>query len=134
MDYSNTIIYKIVCKDLDVTETYVGHTTNFMQRKAKHKNSCNSEKDEKYNRKVYKTIRDNGGWVNFEMILIETYECNNRLEATQRERYWYEKLDSTMNTLYPGRTRKEYRADNKEKILKQKKQYRDRKKLEISMH
>ena len=37
LDYSNTIIYKISCKDTNVTELYVGHTINFVQRQLAHK-------------------------------------------------------------------------------------------------
>ncbi len=44
IDYSKTIIYRIVCKDLSITECYVGHTTNFTKRKCQHKNDCNNEK------------------------------------------------------------------------------------------
>ena len=40
IDYSNTIIYKISCKDIAIKEVYVGHTTNFVQRKHTHKQSC----------------------------------------------------------------------------------------------
>ena len=29
VDYSKTVIYKIVCKDLNITELYVGHTTYY---------------------------------------------------------------------------------------------------------
>jgi len=29
IDYSSTIIYKLVCNDLNITDNYVGHTTNF---------------------------------------------------------------------------------------------------------
>ena len=36
IDYSNTIIYKISCKDTSITDIYVGHTTNFIQRKHTH--------------------------------------------------------------------------------------------------
>ena len=36
IDYSNTIIYKITCKDENVTDVYVGHTINFVQRKHAH--------------------------------------------------------------------------------------------------
>jgi len=36
-DYSKTIIYKIVCNDLNVNECYIGHTTNFIKRKGQHK-------------------------------------------------------------------------------------------------
>ena len=42
IDYSNTIIYKITCKDPSITDVYVGHTTNFVQRKHCHKQSCNN--------------------------------------------------------------------------------------------
>ncbi len=37
IDYSTTIIYKITCNDSNVTDKYVGHTTNFVQRKHAHK-------------------------------------------------------------------------------------------------
>ena len=39
LDYSNTIIYKISCKDSAVTDLYVGHTINFVQRQLAHKYS-----------------------------------------------------------------------------------------------
>ena len=29
IDYSKTVIYKIVCNDLNVKDVYVGHTTDF---------------------------------------------------------------------------------------------------------
>ena len=44
IDYSNTIIYKITCNDSTVTDKYVGHTTNFVQRKYAHKDGCTNEK------------------------------------------------------------------------------------------
>ena len=37
IDYSKTVIYKIVCNDLNVKDVYVGHTTDFTKRKATHK-------------------------------------------------------------------------------------------------
>ena len=32
-DYSRTVIYKIVCNDLNITDCYVGHTTEFTKEK-----------------------------------------------------------------------------------------------------
>jgi len=122
MDYSKTIIYKIVCNDLNITECYVGHTTNFIQRKNRHKSNCNCETNDSYNFKIYKFIRDNGNWNNWTMIEIEKYPCNDINEATARERYWYEQLNSKLNTDCPARTQKEYYNTNKEQILEQKKQ------------
>jgi len=43
IDYSKCIIYKIVNVDNE-NSVYVGHTTNFNQRKGKHKSDCNNEK------------------------------------------------------------------------------------------
>ena len=37
IDYSNTVIYQIYCKNETVKEIYVGHTTNFIKRKYQHK-------------------------------------------------------------------------------------------------
>ena len=45
IDYSKTIIYKIVCNDLSIKECYVGHTINMTKRKCCHKSTCNNEKD-----------------------------------------------------------------------------------------
>ena len=47
IDYLKTIIYKIVCKDLNITDFYVGHTTNFIKRKATHKTACNNINNKK---------------------------------------------------------------------------------------
>jgi predicted GIY-YIG superfamily endonuclease len=48
MLYENTVIYKIVCNDLTITEIYVGHTTNFTKRKYKHKHDCKTKMNKKY--------------------------------------------------------------------------------------
>ena len=37
IDYSKTHFYKIVCKDLDLSDGYVGHTTDFIKRKSYHR-------------------------------------------------------------------------------------------------
>ena len=42
VDYSKTIIYKIVCNDLNVKDIYVGSTTDFTKRKNKHKSCCDT--------------------------------------------------------------------------------------------
>ena len=74
IDYSKCLIYKIVCNDLNVTDLYVGHTTDFSVRKNLHKNDCNNEKGVKYNLKIYQSIRANGGWENWNMVLVEYWD------------------------------------------------------------
>jgi len=112
-DFSRNVIYKIVCKDLAVIDCYVGHTTSFKHRKAIHKQCCNNEKDLKHNLKVYKIIRENGGWENWQMVLVEEFACENKLQATARERFWYEQLNANLNSQVPNRSVKEYIATYK---------------------
>ena len=119
-DYSRTVIYKIVCNDLSITDCYVGHTTEFTKRKSSHKSHCNNENDRYYNFNIYKFIRDNGGWDNWSMIEIEKCPCIDGNEARARERHWYEQLNATLNIQTPNRSdaesQQEYRQQNKEKI------------------
>ena len=124
IDYSTTVIYKIVCNDLAITDLYVGHTTNFRMRKFTHQDSCKNENKRSYNTKIYKTIRDNGGFQNWSMVQIESFPCANGNEARARERYWYEQLSATLNVRYPIRNKKEYNGVNKDKNREQKKEYR----------
>jgi hypothetical protein len=100
--YQNTIIYKIICKDEKIKDEYVGHTTNWYNRKNRHKKVSETETS-----KFYQTIRENGGWENWEMIELEKYPCNNEDEARTRERYWYEILNAKLNTYCPILTQQE---------------------------
>lgn len=128
IDYTNTIIYKIVCNDLNITDLYVGHTTQFTKRRYLHKYTCSNENSKAYNLKVYSTIRENGGWDNWSMIEVEKYVCNDSNEATARERYWYETLESKLNMKCPKQSKKEYYENNKEKsIQKMKENYENNK-------
>jgi len=123
IDYSKTIIYKLCCNDINITEIYIGSTTDFKARKYQHKTSCNNEKCKKYNYKVYQYIRDNGGWDNWSMIMIEEYSCNCKLEAEKRERYYIEEFKSSLNNNIPTRTFKEYYENNQDKKKEYNKEY-----------
>ena len=69
IDYSKTLIYKLVHKDdLENSNIYVGSTTDFRKRKWSHKECCNNLKSSKYHRKVYQYIRDNCGFDEWVMI------------------------------------------------------------------
>ena len=114
--FSNGIIYKIVSKDINITECYIGSTINFKERKRKHITHCNNENSIKYNYKLYKFIRDNGGFNNFEIIEIKKYPSTSKRELELEEQKQYEIYGGELNSQYPTRTRKEYLIDNKEKI------------------
>ena len=95
--YMNTVIYKISCKDETIKDIYIGQTTNFDIRKFYHirdsKISCI---------KLYKFIRDNGGWDNWDMIILGEYSCKNFQHSSKLEWYWWKKLKATLNSIEPG--------------------------------
>lgn len=100
-DYSNTIIYKITCKDPNIHDVYVGHTVNFVQRKKAHQLSCMKSSSPAHNCKVYKVIRNNGGWDNWTMDIIAFYKCKDLSEARQKEQEHFVELNATLNSVEP---------------------------------
>lgn len=135
INYQNTIIYKLVCKDINITECYVGHTTDFKSRKYAHKTCCNNINNNtgnNYNSNLYIFIRANGGFENWDMIEIEKCNCVDALDATKQERVWIEKLKSTLNSNIPTRTLHEWYVENIEKIQKQKQIYNEENKEKIN--
>ncbi len=101
VDYSNTIIYKITCKDPNIKDVYVGHTVNFVQRKHGHKQSCNNEKSSNYKCKLYETIRSNGGWDNWHMEIIHFCKCKDQYEARSKEQEYFVLLNANLNSIEP---------------------------------
>ena len=130
INYNKTYFYKICCKDVSITDIYVGHTTNFTIRRRNHKFCCKTIEDRDYNLKVYRFIRENGGWDNWDMILLECCSCEGFLEAKAKERQYIELLNATLNAIIPTRTSKEYYELHKEDVKAIQKQYRDRTKDE----
>ena len=138
IDYSKTIFYRIVCNDLNIKDCYIGHTTNFIKRKQLHKICCNKEVGKEYNFKVYQFIRENGGWNNWSMIMIEQISCENFNEACKLERKFLEEFNGTLNNNIPSRTKneykeckKQYKEINKDKIKEQNKIYREKNKEKL---
>ena len=114
VDYSKGLIYKLCCKNPEIKEIYVGSTTNLIKRKYYHKYDCNNVNSKAYNHYKYQFIRDNGGFKNWSMILIENYACENKRELEKRERYFMELLNSTLNSYTPFLTEEEKKEQKKE--------------------
>ncbi len=150
VDYSKTLIYKLVHKDdYDNANIYIGSSTDFTRRKTEHKNTCNNENRKGYTDKKYQYIRENGGWECFNMIEVEKFPCNDGNEARAREEYWRSHFNAQLNMIksyttdeerkeYNKKQQKEYREQNKEqkkeryeqnksKILEQQKEYQKKK-------
>jgi len=101
IDYSNTIFYKIYCRDPSINDLYIGHTTNFVQRKHAHKQSCLNTKCSNYNCKLYDVIRKNKGWDNWKIEIIAFHECDNLMSAKKYEQKYFEDYKATLNSIEP---------------------------------
>tara|TARA_X000001036_G_C20522229_1_gene742597 strand:- start:42 stop:578 length:537 start_codon:yes stop_codon:yes gene_type:complete len=132
-DYQKCMMYKLIC-DEDPTFLYIGHTTNWNRRKAKHKEDSLND-----TRKAYQRIRELGGWENIKMIWIEDFPCNNKREGEAREQYWMDTLKSTMNSYKAFITeeelveyKKEWYKANKEEIRETQKEHYENNKETIA--
>ena len=124
-DYNtnNSVIYKISCKNAEVVFTYIGSTIYFKTRKAQHKKNSF---DETKTITLYKTIRDNGGWDNWEINPIEIFPCESKTALHIREQYWIAQETKTLNERTAYLTEQEKKEYNKcfheanKEILKEK--------------
>tara|TARA_R110000823_G_scaffold297644_1_gene417846 strand:+ start:35 stop:613 length:579 start_codon:yes stop_codon:yes gene_type:complete len=130
IDYSKGFIYKLCCLDVDVKEIYIGSSTNFKQRKNRHKCDCNRENSKLYNSYVYRFIRDNGGWDNWTMIELHKYPCNDKRELECEENRVMIELQSQLNSQKAYQSKedldeyiKKYREEHKEETKEYNKKY-----------
>jgi len=123
MDYKNSKIYVIRnhCNDF----VYVGSTTQSLSKRFSwHK--ADMKKKNKQNIQIYKAYNELG-MENFYIELLELYPCSCRDELNKKEGEYIRKFDSYnngYNGCIAGRSNKEYREEEKEKI---KKYYEDNK-------
>ena len=106
-DYLNGKIYKIINPDKPGL-VYYGSTINTLEKRMiGHRtpsNTCCS-----------KVLFDGNGIP--EIILVEKYPCNSKIELNRREGE-YQNGNECINYKIAGRTRSEYYIDNTERILK----------------
>tara|TARA_Y100000389_G_scaffold109340_1_gene106405 strand:+ start:9326 stop:10384 length:1059 start_codon:yes stop_codon:yes gene_type:complete len=81
-DYSKSVIYKLVCKNSNVIEFYIGSAKIFIRRMSQHSRATR-KKDHK--RPLYKFIKKHGGFYNWEFVILEHYPCENRTQLTLKE-------------------------------------------------
>jgi hypothetical protein len=113
-------IYIIRSKEPSLHDFYIGSTENMRDRGYQHKTNCKNEKRPHYNAKVYKFIRANGGWDNFQMVKIASVWGKATKSLFQIEQDYKDQYNPTLNTLRAYNSEeytKEYRKEkNKEKI------------------
>jgi vacuolar-type H+-ATPase subunit H len=119
--YENAKIYVVRCKN-DDTLVYVGSTiTTLGKRFTNHKISKKCS--------LYKYV--NGDWDNWFIELYEEYPCKNKYQLRRREGELIRQI-ATINKVIPGRTLKQYRQDNRDKLLEQLKQhYQDNREVRL---
>tara|TARA_R100001440_G_scaffold40070_1_gene59683 strand:+ start:46 stop:516 length:471 start_codon:yes stop_codon:yes gene_type:complete len=109
------VIYRMFCKDSNITECYIGSTINLYDRKRNHKKAVLNPNDGEYKRKKYEFIRNNGGWDKWDFEILDEIEFKNKKELETLERTYIETIKPKLNNNIPLRTMKEYREANKEK-------------------
>ena len=118
VDYSKGKIYKITNDYND--DVYVGSTCDtLVKRFSLHKIESTNERSK--HRKIYNAFNEIG-FERFRIELLEDYPCEDIYQLRQREGYYIRQY-GTLNKLIAGRTKEQYREDNKEKIKEKDKQY-----------
>jgi len=109
-----SVVYKIYCKDPNIKDCYIGSTKDFRNRKKQHKRKCNNPNYKDYNYKVYKFIRNNGGFENWAFEILETFNTIDKQYLHKIERKYVESNNSTLNFQIPTRTIQEWQQANKD--------------------
>ena len=122
-DLTKAKIYKIT-NDFN-NEVYIGSTCNtLIKRFSMH--VCESRKDLSKDRCLYKLINEIGE-TRFRIELIEDYPCEDRYQLRQREGHFIREM-GTLNMVIAGRTKHEYRENNKDIINEKNRDYRNQNK------
>jgi hypothetical protein len=97
-EINDYVFYKFVCNDENIKSCYVGSTSNFKTRKNQHKNGCLNNTYKTYNLKIYEIMRENGGWTNWNMVVIGEEKQLTLTQARIKEEEYRVKLEADMNT------------------------------------
>ena len=116
INYNKTVIYAIQCLDKNVREYYIDYTSNLVSKKSYHRHNFMNSNCRAYNKSIYKTIRETGGWFNWEFKQLEVFSCENKQQAIDRQWFWHCKYAEPQptSTLASVRAKsKQYRINNR---------------------
>jgi hypothetical protein len=119
IDYSKGKIYKI--ESLSTGLVYIGSTCQPLSvRLGGHSRDFKQYKNgTKHFTTSFKVLECD----DYKILLIEDYPCDRKEQLLAREGEWIRKIDC-VNKIIPGRTDKQYRRDNDDKIKEYGKQWR----------
>jgi hypothetical protein len=106
----------------NTNKVYIGATTKTLKERLKgHKSDHAKYKNDKRDYMTSFEILEAGDYT---ITLIEDVNCETVEELNIRERYHIENTPDCVNKQHPGRTKKEYIEENKDKIKEHTKEYR----------
>jgi hypothetical protein len=117
--------YLIFCKNVECTDIYIGHAVDIRTRITLHKYSAN--KPDYGKSKLYATIRNNGGWENWEYKILCEFDFPSEREANIKEQELFDEFKPTLNTCRAVRLPKDHPitiAKAKESMIKHKEKMR----------
>lgn len=127
-------VYKLCCKDVNITDFYIGSSKNVNSRTQVHKSHCNNPNDKKHNYCVYKCIRNNGGFENWHIVILETINFDENYKLRNLEAKYINELKPTLNHTKPHILskqinnikdwNKDYKKNNADRIKLYSKEYR----------
>ena len=130
--------YKLACNTCK--EVYVGKTCNIQNRLKSHKSSCTNINRCGYNSKVYKCIRENGGWEQWLMYIIHEGEYTVEESKNIEKKYVvkYGTLNSEIPNIYDRQKYKRYfnqknYQQNKDALKKRSREYYEKNKDAINV-
>lgn len=88
----------VISQRNDPTKFYIGSTVNFSRRKSHHKKNTTNKRGKLYWITLYKHIRNNGMWDNFDINIIEEVEpSGGNIYLRQREQWYIDTMKPTLN-------------------------------------
>jgi hypothetical protein len=96
-------IYKLQCKNNLITDFYIGSTKNIIGRMSFHKHKSQND----VSKKLYRAIRNNGGFDNWECVILYTFDDLDN-QRFIKEREYIDNLKPSLNSSIPSRPRHEW--------------------------
>ena len=124
-DYQKGKIYKLFSVSNEDLIYYGSTIRTLNQRLQMHISECKNDKIRHCKSELVIAAGD------YKIELIENYPCNSEVELNRREGK-YTKANKCVNKLIAGRTQKEWREDNKEKLAEKYKEYYEKNKEKIA--
>jgi hypothetical protein len=139
--YTTVTLYQLTCKDekkrkKNTVGVFIGYTSIKLETAIKnHKTLYQNPNSKSHDNPLYKLIRANGGWDNWDYHALEICPSIDRKEALTKQRDWIQQTPNAINQRRPITTYEEdatYYKDNRAVLLEQKKIHRNSHKELIS--